>query len=246
MSLTTTSASYTSVTSTASQSSSSSAKTSKTSSKETSHSTTTQNDTYSASTQNTSTSIYTKPTKLTAEQLQSLQDAEANSKIQLIQKLTASLTSGQSSNALIADASATSVFFKSAFCSYGCELPALATDPQGAQAAISEGGAYSVDSVATRIMDLATALAGSNPSMLAKMRSAVEKGFGGAASIFSQITGQNKLPQICQDTYKEVMNRFDKLQNQSTEPSTKSDDASTKSDNVSTEGQAKTDSASTK
>lgn len=164
------------------------------------------------------TGLYTKPQhKLTDEQIQALQDVQAESKKKLIEALSASLTIGQGCNALTASSILDGSTFISKFCSYTCELPALATDPEEAQAAISEGGAYSVDAVATRIMDLATALAGDDEAMLAKMRSAVEKGFGMARSTFSKVTGDDKLPQVCQDTYKEVMNRFDKLQNKNKE-----------------------------
>lgn len=175
-------------------------------------------DGYESSKNRNVTGLYTKPQhKLTDEQIQSLKDAQAESKKNLIEALSAALTVGQGSNAFTAASILDGSVFKSAFCSYTCELPALATDPEEAKAAISEGGAYSVDAVATRIMDLATALAGDDEAMLAKMRSAVEKGFGMARSTFSRVTGENKLPQICQDTYKEVMSRFDKLQNKDAE-----------------------------
>ena len=175
-------------------------------------------DGYESSKNRNVTGLYTKPQhKLTDEQIQSLKDAQAESKKNLIEALSSALTIGQGSNAFTAASILDGSVFKSAFCSYTCELPTLATDPEEAKAAISEGGAYSVDAVATRIMDLATALAGDDEAMLAKMRSAVEKGFGMARSTFSRVTGENKLPQICQDTYKEVMNRFDKLQNKTTE-----------------------------
>lgn len=172
----------------------------------------TQVDSYVSSNSTAIKGLYRKPQKLTDEQIQALKDAQSESQMRLIKTLTSSLTLGQSSNAQLANSDSTSKLFTSAFCSYTCELPALATNPKDAEAAISEGGAYSIDSVATRIMDLATALAGDDSTMLAKMRTAVEKGFREAGSTFSKITREDKLPQICQDTYKEVMNRFDKLQ----------------------------------
>ena len=61
-------------------------------------------------------------------------------------------------------------------------------------------------------MDMATSLAGDNPEKLELMRNAVKKGFESAGMTFSEITGDDKLPQICQDTYDEVMKRFDELQ----------------------------------
>ena len=209
--------SYTTSTNATSTTSKTSNKAAKTSSND-KPSTSVKTDGYESSKNRNVTGLYTKPQhKLTDEQIQSLQDAQAESKKNLIEALSSALTIGQGSNAFTAASILDGSVFTSAFCSYTCELPALATDPKEAQAAISEGGAYSVDAVATRIMDLATALAGDDEAMLAKMRSAVEKGFGMARSTFSRVTGEDKLPQICQDTYKEVMNRFDKLQNKTAE-----------------------------
>lgn len=192
-------------------------------------------DSYESSKNRNVTGLYTKPqNKLTNEQIQALQDAQAESKKKLIEALSASLTIGQGSNALTASSLLDGSIFTSQFCSYTCELPALATDPKEAQAAISEGGAYSVDAVATRIMDLATALAGDDEAMLAKMRSAVEKGFKMAGNTFSEVTGENKLPQICQDTYKEVMSRFDKLQSKNTTDNKESNPESSESSSLQT------------
>ncbi len=81
-------------------------------------------------------------------------------------------------------------------------------DVEAAKAAIAEGGYYSVNSVATRIMDMATALAGGDSSKIEALRAAVEEGFKQAGSIYGA-----ELPGICQDTYKEVMNRFDAWEN---------------------------------
>lgn len=77
-------------------------------------------------------------------------------------------------------------------------------DVAAAQAAISEGGYYSVDAVATRIMDMAMALAGGDPEKIGVLRDAVEKGFAQAGEVFGAA-----LPQICQDTRSEIMARFD-------------------------------------
>ena len=54
-------------------------------------------------------------------------------------------------------------------------------DIEAAKESISEGGFYSVDAVSTRIMDMAMALAGDDPSKISVMRDAVTKGFGQAA-----------------------------------------------------------------
>lgn len=77
-------------------------------------------------------------------------------------------------------------------------------DVAAAQQAIGEGGYYSVDAVATRIMDMAMALSGGDESKIELLRGAVEEGFKQAGEIFG-----GELPSICQDTYTEIMNRFD-------------------------------------
>ncbi len=88
-------------------------------------------------------------------------------------------------------------------------LPEVGTTPEEAQAAISEGGNYSVEAVSDRIFNLASAIAGSNPEMLEEMRAAVEEGFKQAGLAFKDATGKDEMPQITKDTYDEIMSRFD-------------------------------------
>ena len=87
---------------------------------------------------------------------------------------------------------------------FGMDLNVTPADSQRAAAAIAEGGEYSVDAVATRILDMAKALSGGDMSKLSELRSAVEKGFKAAGMEMG-----GKLPSICNDTYNEVMKRFD-------------------------------------
>ncbi|MBO4852237.1 MAG: hypothetical protein J5477_01240 [Schwartzia sp.] len=89
-------------------------------------------------------------------------------------------------------------------------LPPVGTTPEEAQAAISEGGAYSVEAVSDRIFGLAEALAGGDSEKLSQMRAAVEEGFRQAGMVFKDITGKDDMPQITHDTYNEIMSRFDK------------------------------------
>lgn len=88
-------------------------------------------------------------------------------------------------------------------------LPEVATTPEDAKAAISEGGEWSVSAVSDRVFGLATAIAGDNPEMLEKMRAAVEKGFEQAGVAFKDVFGQSEMPQITKDTHAEIMSRFD-------------------------------------
>jgi len=80
-------------------------------------------------------------------------------------------------------------------------------DIDAAKESISEGGFYSIDAVSTRIMDMAMALAGDDPSKISIMRDAVTKGFGQAAKTLN--LREEDMPDITKDTFKEVMKRFD-------------------------------------
>lgn len=89
------------------------------------------------------------------------------------------------------------------------------TPEQSAEAAkaIAPGGEYSVDSVATRLLDMAKALSGGDKSKISLLRNAVEKGFKAAGIDFGK-----ELPSICKDTHDEVMKRFDDWENEGTKP----------------------------
>lgn len=77
-----------------------------------------------------------------------------------------------------------------------------------AQDAISEGGYFSVDAVATRLLDFAVAISGGDPSRIEVLRDAVQRGFDAA----SQQWG-GELPEISQHTLEAVMNGFDEWLN---------------------------------
>ena len=93
-------------------------------------------------------------------------------------------------------------------------LPPVATNPEDAAKAIAPGGDWSVDAVSTRIFDLATAIAGDDPEKLSAMRAAVEEGFKQAGLTWKDATGQSKLPEISNQTYNEIMSRFDTRANE--------------------------------
>ena len=80
-------------------------------------------------------------------------------------------------------------------------------DIEAAKQSVSEGGFYSVDAVATRIMDMAMALAGDDPSKISVMRDAVTKGVGQAAETLR--LREDDMPDITKSTYTEIMKRFD-------------------------------------
>lgn len=75
-----------------------------------------------------------------------------------------------------------------------------------AQKDIADDGYWGVEQTSSRIVDFATALAGSDPKQLEKMRDAFKKGFDQATSTWGK-----SLPDISQRTYQAVMDKFDAL-----------------------------------
>ncbi|MEG1894925.1 MAG: hypothetical protein RR162_01700 [Oscillospiraceae bacterium] len=65
---------------------------------------------------------------------------------------------------------------------------------------------WGVDAMATKLMDMAMSLSGGDPAKFDTLRDAVEKGFKAAGADLG-----GKLPSVSQNTYKEVMKRFDYL-----------------------------------
>ncbi len=83
------------------------------------------------------------------------------------------------------------------------------TEEQSAEAAksIEEGGEYSVENVADRIMKMAKALAGDDPSKIDMLQNAVIKGFEGAAGLLGK-NSLDEMPEITGKTYDNVMKQF--------------------------------------
>jgi len=93
---------------------------------------------------------------------------------------------------------------------YGISIPAedqtLEIPPETveeAKKAIGEGGYYSPENTATRILDFAKALSGGDASKFNLLKDAVEKGFAAAKE---QLGG--KLPDISKQTYDLVQQKF--------------------------------------
>ncbi len=89
---------------------------------------------------------------------------------------------------------------------FGENLHVSVEDSQKAAESIADGGEYSVDAVAARIIDMAKALSGGDKSKIGLLRDAVMKGFEEAGLEFNDGAG---LPDICNKTYDEIMKRFD-------------------------------------
>ena len=182
-------------------------------------------DTFVKSTEEDTTTSTYKPEKkkLTTEEVKALKEEQENIKADLIKKFISDTINNQ--NKLLGKSTENGNneisqesrdLLTKIFGSLEKAYPKIETTPEGAQAAIAEGGAYSVNAVADRIMTMATAIAGADPNKLQQMRDAVEKGFTEAGLSFKNATDSD-LPQICKDTMTEVMNRFDKLQNKTTD-----------------------------
>lgn len=77
-----------------------------------------------------------------------------------------------------------------------------------AQEDISEDGYWGVKQTSDRIVDFATALTGGDPSKLEEMKDAFIKGFEQATETWGE-----ELPEISQQTYDAVIDKFDALIN---------------------------------
>ena len=83
--------------------------------------------------------------------------------------------------------------------------------PEQAAFNVSEEGAYGVNAVATNIMDMAVALSGGDPDKFELLKDSVTKGFEAAGVDLGLGDKISDLPQVSQDTFTEVMKRFDHL-----------------------------------
>lgn len=141
-----------------------------------------------------SAGIYNKSGKVDAQQMMKLEQQRTESFTRMLQSMV--VKQGQKSNLTL----------------FGMDLFVTPEDSAKAAASIADGGEYSVDAVATRIMDMAKALSGGDSANIEKLRKAVQKGFEAAGVEFG-----GELPEISNNTYDEVMKRFDDWANESKE-----------------------------
>ena len=73
-----------------------------------------------------------------------------------------------------------------------------------AQEMIDEGGYFSVEETASRILDFAVAISGGDPARIDLLRNAVQRGFDQAERVFG-----GELPEITHRTHAAVMEGFD-------------------------------------
>ena len=77
-----------------------------------------------------------------------------------------------------------------------------------AEKMISEDGDWGIDAVSSRLVDFAKAISGGDQSKLDELKSAIEEGFKQAKEALG-----GSLPDICQKTYEETMNKLDEWGN---------------------------------
>ena len=92
---------------------------------------------------------------------------------------------------------------------FGNKLNVSPEAAKKAEESISDGGEYSVDSVASGIINMAKALSGGDSSKIPELKEGFLKGFKEAEKLWG-----GELPEICQKTYDEVLSRFDEWENQ--------------------------------
>lgn len=148
-------------------------------------------DTYEKS-RETNTEKYTEPKRLTAEQLKKLQEQQTAS----FTKMLSSMLNNQADKAKLAYNGLSADLFKN--------ITVTEEQRLEAEKAISEDGEWGVNAVATRIMDMASALSGGDSSKVSVLREAVEKGFKQAG-----VQWGASLPSITDKTHDEINKRFD-------------------------------------
>ncbi len=67
-----------------------------------------------------------------------------------------------------------------------------------------DDGEFSVKAVSDRIVNFAIAISGNDPTKLAELKGAIDKGFAEAEKVFG-----GKLPYICYETHAEIMRKLD-------------------------------------
>lgn len=150
-------------------------------------------DTFTKSEPQENITTYEPPEKLSAEQIDALKRQVQES----MQNLAKQMLGEQYEIAKTADGTVD-------FAALANDL-GIGTTPEAAAEAISENGNWGVDAVATRLIDMAINLSGGDTSKIGMLREAVQKGF-------AQVGKLEDLPEVCQQTYDEVMKRFDYLE----------------------------------
>lgn len=130
---------------------------------------------------------------------------ENNQRIQNFQKMLMSMITkqGEKSNTAFGNNSTEKTFSVSIF---GHNVNATQADIDAAKASIAEGGEWSVNAVADRIMNFAYALSGGDESKIQLLKDAALKGFYEAGF---DPEDRSTMPEITGQTYDEVVSRFE-------------------------------------
>lgn len=94
----------------------------------------------------------------------------------------------------------------------GVQKGEVAVDPEivaQAKKDVADDGYWGVEQTASRIVDFAKALSGGDPSKIAEMRKAIDKGFKGATKEWG-----NNLPDISSKTYSRINELLDEWANE--------------------------------
>lgn len=142
---------------------------------------------------------HTEPKRLTAEQMQQLQDDQTVS----FKRMLYDILDEQSSKVKLATSGISADLFSN--------ITVTPEQQQAAQEAISEDGEWGARAVADRIMDMVLSVAGDDTSQLNGLKEAVEKGFEQAEKQWGE-----ELPEVVQSTREELNRRFEELEKEST------------------------------
>lgn len=144
-------------------------------------------DEFVKSDEGTETVGYTNQKKLTADQLRALEDLRTQSYQNMIKQMI-----GQQADR--ADTTKTDLY----------KILNMSETATAVNGDISDDPTWGIDAVATRLIDMAVSLSGGDTSKLETLREAVKKGFSAAGAELG-----TSLPSVSQNTYTEVMKRFD-------------------------------------
>ena len=161
-------------------------------------------------------SAYARTTKgLSSEQINSMRDQMRSVELDMVRKMIESVNNSMKSSlgTLFGKNSSVKISTGAVLTPDDFALPAMPTTQADAKAALEDGGAWSVDATASRIVNLSVKIANGDVAMLDKMRDAFLKGYKAAAGSWGNATGGG-LPDICKKTHDEVLKRFDDIKAQ--------------------------------
>ncbi|MCH5185729.1 MAG: hypothetical protein J1F64_06350, partial [Oscillospiraceae bacterium] len=125
-------------------------------------------------------SAYARTTKgLSSEQINSMRDQMRSVELDMVRKMIESVNNSMKSSlgTLFGKNSSVKISTGAVLTPDDFALPAMPTTQADAKAALEDGGAWSVDATASRIVNLSVKIANGDVAMLDKMRDAFLKGY---------------------------------------------------------------------